>query len=223
MLLWPELLEPCWVFNSCMSALIAAYCVVVFLTSCSRTALSLVAAYTMLSMSPLKESINSSAGMGPSGGTWARLLDAAGCTVSSCTVYLLCNIPWMFAAALADPKESAEGLEFQMTRSSNSCASSKWDFHFSQVRSSRGNPLNLGHFSGKIFYVRREWDVTATSHASVMARPSHLAFRCASSPRVMNSGTLGSSTHQDNIPCWVLMKLIALPPVLVAPRWLRIS
>ena len=147
----PDLLEPCWGFNSCKSALIAAYCVVVFATSCSRTALSLVAADAMISMSLLKESINSSAGMAPGGVTWARLLDAAGCTVSP-----LFEISWMFTAALDEPKESAEGLEFRMTPSSTSCASWKWDFHFSQVRSSQGNPSNLGHLSGELFSARRE-------------------------------------------------------------------
>ena len=103
------------------------------MTSCSRTALSLVAADTMLSMILLKESINASAGMAPGGGIWSRLLDVAGCTVSP-----LCDILWMFAAALAEPKESTEGLECRITRSSASCASWKWDFHFSQVRSNRG-------------------------------------------------------------------------------------
>ena len=87
--------------------MITAYYVVIFVTSCSKTALSLVAADAMLSMSPLKESIKSSAGMAPGGGTWARLMDAAGWTV-----YLLCEIPCMFAVALDDPKESTEGLEF---------------------------------------------------------------------------------------------------------------
>ena len=126
---WPvlglqtELLEPRWGLNSCRSAWVAASCVVVFVTSSSRTALSLVAADAMLSMIPLKESMNSSSGMAPGGGT----------------VSMLCNIPWMCAAALAEPKESAEGLECQMTRSSASCASWKWDFHFSQVWSSRGD------------------------------------------------------------------------------------
>ena len=84
--------------------MVAAYCVVVFLTSCSRTALSLVAADAMLSMSPLKESTNSSAGIAPGGGTWARLMDVAGRIVSP-----LCEIPWVCAAALAEPKESADG------------------------------------------------------------------------------------------------------------------
>ena len=104
--LWLELLKLRWGLNSCRSALIVAYYAVVFVTSCSRTALSLVAADAMLSMSLLKESINYSAVMAPGGGTWARLLDAADCTVSP-----LCKIQWIFAAALADMKESAEGLE----------------------------------------------------------------------------------------------------------------
>ena len=87
------------------------------MTSCSRTSLTLVAANAMLSMSPLKESINSSDRMPPDGGTWAQLLDVAGCTVSP-----LYKIPWMFAAALAETKESAEGLECRMTHLSASCA-----------------------------------------------------------------------------------------------------
>ena len=86
--------------------MIAAYCVVVFVTSCSRTVLFLVAADDMLSMSPMKGSINSSTRISHGGGTWERLLDVAGRTVS-----LLYEIPWMCAAALAKPKESAEGLE----------------------------------------------------------------------------------------------------------------
>ena len=44
-----ELLEPRWDFNSCRRALIEVYYVVVVATSCSRTALSLVAADAMLS------------------------------------------------------------------------------------------------------------------------------------------------------------------------------
>ena len=106
MRLWLELLKLRWGLNSCRSALIVEYYVVVFVTRFSRTALSLVAADAMLSMSPLKESINSSAVMAPGGGTWARLLDAADFTVSP-----LCEIQWIFAAALDDLKESAEGLE----------------------------------------------------------------------------------------------------------------
>ena len=156
--------------------------------------------------------------MAPGSGTWARLLDAAGCTVSP-----LCDIPWMFATALAKPKESTEGLEFRITRLSAYCASWKWDFHFYQFRLSRGSPSNLGRLSGKIFSARRERYATATSHASEMARPDRLAFRYAPSQRVMNSGNLGSSTHQDNITCWSPMTLIASPPMLVAPRWSRIS
>ena len=109
-----------------------------------------------------------------------------------------------------------------MTRSSASCTPWKWDFHFSQVRLSRSNPSNLGSLSGKIFPARRERDATATSHASDIARPARLSFRCASSQQVINSGTCGSSTHQDNIPCWSPITLIASPPVLVDPRWLRI-
>ena len=69
--LQPKLLEPRWGFNSCRNAFISTYCVVVVVTSCSRTALSLVAAEAMLSMSPLKESMNSSAGIAPGGGNWA--------------------------------------------------------------------------------------------------------------------------------------------------------
>ena len=214
----PELLEPLWGFNSCRSALIAAYCVVVFVTSCYTTASLLVASDAMLSMSTLKESMNSSAGMAPGDGTWARLLDAAGCTVSP-----LCKILCIFAAALAKPKESAEVLEFRMMRSSASCASWKWDFHFPQLRSSRGNPSNLSFLLGNLFSERRERDTMATSHASYMARPDRLAFRCESSQRVMNSGTLGSLTHQDNIPCWSPMTSITSPPVLVAMRRPRIS
>ena len=106
LVLRPELLDPCCDFNSFRRALIAVYCVVVVATSCSRTALSLVAADAILSFSPLKELMNSSSGMSPGGGPWARLLDATGCTVS-----LLCDIPWMLTAALSEPKESAEGLE----------------------------------------------------------------------------------------------------------------
>ena len=70
--------------------MIVAYCVVVVVTSCYRTALSLVAADAMFSMSPVKELMNSSAGIAPGGGTWARLLDVAGRTVSPS-----CKIPWM--------------------------------------------------------------------------------------------------------------------------------
>ena len=135
----------------------------------------------------------------------------------------LYEIPWMCAAALSNPKESAEVLERRMTRLSASRASWKWDFHFSQVWSSRGNPLDLDRSSGKLFSVRRERNVTATIQASDIARPACLDFCCASLQRVMNYGTLWSSTHQDNIPCWVLMTSIASPPVLVAPSWLRIS
>ena len=164
-------------------------------------------------MIPLKESMNASDGMAPGGETWAWLWDAAGCTVSP-----LCEIPWMLAAALADPKESAEGLEYRMTRLSASCVSWKWVFHFFQVRSSQGNPSNLGRSSGNIFSARRELDARATSHASEMKRPALLAFCCASLQRVTNSVTLGSSTHQDYIPCWSLMTSIASPPVRVAPR-----
>ena len=71
----PESLKLRWGLNSCRINLITAYCVVVFVTSCSRTALSLVAADDMLSMSPLKESMNSSDRIAPGGGTWVRLLD----------------------------------------------------------------------------------------------------------------------------------------------------
>ena len=197
LILQPDLLEPRWDFNSCRRTLSSVYCVVVVATSCYRTALPLVAAYDLLFISPLKELMNLSAGMAPGGGPWARLLDAAGCMVSP-----LCEIPWILALALADPKESAEGLEFRMTRSRASCASWKWDFHFSQVRSSQGNPSNLGHSSGNFFSARSEWDATATSHASDMARPAHLAFLWASSQQVTNSGILEYSTHQDSIHCW---------------------
>ena len=114
----PELLEPRWVFNSYRSIFIAVYCVVVLATSCSRTALSLVAADAMLSMSPLKESMNASAGMTTGGGTWAWIHDAPGCTVSP-----LYEILWMLTAALDDLKESAEELKFRMTRSSASSES----------------------------------------------------------------------------------------------------
>ena len=172
----------------------------------------------MLSMSPLKDSVNSSAGIDPSGGTWARLLDVAGRTVSP-----LCEIPWMCTAALANPKESAEGLEFRMTRSIPSCASWEWGFHFYHTHSSRINPLNLGRLPGNIFSARRERDATATSYASDTARSICLAFCCASSQRVINSCTRGYLTHQDNILCWSPMASIASPPVLVAPRWSRIS
>ena len=213
LVLRPDLLEPRWGFNSCRSAFIEVYCVVVFTTSCYRTALSLVTADTMLSMSPLKESINSSARMASGGGTWARLVGAAGCTVSP-----LCDILWIFAAALAEPKESAEGLEFRMTRLSASCASWKWDLHFYQVRSSQGNPLNLGRSSGKFFSARRERDATETSHAYKVAGKARLAFHCVSLQRVINYETIGSSTYQDNIPCWSPVTSIASPPVLVAPR-----
>ena len=149
----------------------------------------------MVSMSPLRELINSNVEMAPGGGTWSRLMDIAGRTVS-----LSCEILWMFVAALANPKESAEGLECQMKRSSASCASWKWGFHFYQVRWIRGNPLNLDRLSGNIFSARRERDATETSHASDIARPDRLDFHCASSQREMNYGNLGSSTHQDNIP-----------------------
>ena len=108
-----------------------------------------------------------------------------------------------------------------MTRSSASCASWKWDFQFSQVRSSCSNPSNLGRSSGKVFSASRERDATATSHASNIARPARLAFRCASSQRVINSGTHRSSNHQDNIPCWRPITSITSPTVLVSPRWSR--
>ena len=78
----PKLLDPRWGLNSCRSVLIAAYCIFVFVTSYSRTSLSLVAEDSMLSMSPLKESINSSARIAPGGGTWAQFLDVAGRTLS---------------------------------------------------------------------------------------------------------------------------------------------
>ena len=173
-------------------------------TSCSRTALSLVAADAMLSMSFLKDSMKLSAGIAPGGGTWVTPLIVDGCTPSP-----LCAIPWICEAAFADPKESAEGLELHMTRLRASCASWKWDFHFSQVRSSCSNPSNLGCSSGKVFSESRDRDATATSHASNIARPACLAFRCASSQWVINSGTHGSSTHQDNIPCWSPITSIA--------------
>ena len=56
-----------------------------------------------------------------------------------------------------------------------------------------------------------------TSHASKMARPACLDFRWTSSQRVTNSGTLGSSTPQEDIPCWRLMTFITSLPVLVVP------
>ena len=142
----PELLEPRWSLNSCSSALIIAYCVVVVVTSCSRTDLLLVSVEAKLSMNPLKKSMKSSTGAAPGGGTWVRPLFVAGHT--ACTV---CAISWMCAAAFSDPKESAEEFNWRMTRSSTSCASWKWDFHFSQVWSIRGNTSNLGRSSGKIF------------------------------------------------------------------------
>ena len=76
---------------------------VVLATSCPRTAFSLVAADAMLSMSPLKELINSSARIAPGDGPWAQLLDASGCMVS-----LLCEILLMLAVVLSEPKESAK-------------------------------------------------------------------------------------------------------------------
>ena len=195
-----------------------AYCVVVVVTSCYRTALSLVAADAMLSTSPLKDSMNSSAGIAPGRGTWAPPLVVAVRMASP-----LCVISWMCAAAFAKTKESAEGLEFQMTLSSVSFASWNWDFHFYHVRSIRGNPSNLGCLSGKLFSARRERDATATSHTYEISRPDRVAFLCASLQQVMNSGTRGSSTHQDNILCWRPITSIASPTVLVAPRWSRIS
>ena len=107
--------------------------------------------------------------------------------------------------------------------SSASCASWKWDFHFSQCRPSRGNPSNLGCLSGKIYSARRERDATAKSHASEIARPALVALLRAYSQRVMNYWTRRSSTHQYNIPCWRHIMSIASPPVLVAPRWYRRS
>ena len=77
-----ELLEPCWGFNSYRSILVAVYCVVVVVTSCSKTALSLVAADAMLYMSPLEESMKSSSGIVPGVGIWARPLVVSGCTGS---------------------------------------------------------------------------------------------------------------------------------------------
>ena len=172
----------------------------------------------MFSTSQLKESMNLSAGITPGGGTWVSLLNVSGPTVS-----LLCKIPWMCAVALDDPKESAEGLECRMTRSSVSCASWKWDFHFSQFRSSCGNPSNLGRSSGNVFLAKRERDAIETSHASDIARPASLAFRFTYLQRVINDETCGSSTHQDNILYWRPITLIASPPVLVSPMWSRIS
>ena len=102
----PELLEPRWGFNSCRSALIAAYCVIMVTTSYSRTALLLFAKEAMLSMSPLKDSMKSSKGIAPGGGTWTRPLFVAGRMASP-----FCAITWMCASAFAEPKESAEGLE----------------------------------------------------------------------------------------------------------------
>ena len=61
----------------------------------------------------------------------------------------------------------------------------------------------------------------ATSHTYDIANPACVAFLCASSQRVMNFGTRGSLTHQDNIPCWRPIILIASTPILVAPSWLR--
>ena len=166
-----EVLEPRWGFISCSTTLIAAYCVVVVVTRCLRTALSLVAADTMLSMSLLNDSMNPSVGIAPGGGSWKRTLIVVGQKAS-----LPCAIPWMSAAVFAELKESVE---------------------------------------------RREWYATETSHSSEMARPDRVAFLCASSQRVMNSGTCGSSTHQYNIPFWTPITSIAYPPVLISPRWLR--
>ena len=101
----PELLEPCWSFISCSSALIAAYCMVMVGTSCSITDLSLVASDTMLLMSPLKDSMKLSAGISTGGVTWMRLLFFAGLKASP-----FCAIPWMYADALVEPKESTVGL-----------------------------------------------------------------------------------------------------------------
>ena len=186
-----EFLELSWGFISCSSALIVAYCVVVVVTICSRTALPLVASDAMLSMILLNDSVKTSAGIAPGRGSWKRTLFVVGQNAS-----LSHKIPWMSAAMFAEPKESAEGLEWQMTRLSTSCASWKWDFHFAQVRLSCGNPSNLGRSSGKLFSARREWYATATSHLSDIASLDRVAFRCASSQRVMNSGTCGSSNHQ---------------------------
>ena len=166
------------------------YCVAVVVTGCSIKALSLVAVNAMLSMSPLNDLLESSAGIAPGGGTWTRTLLVVGRTSSS-----FCEIPWMFVAAFAELNRSVEGLEWRMTCSSASCASWKWDFQFYQYRLSRVKPSNLCRSSGNLFSARREWDATATSHASKIARPACVVFLCASSQRVMNSGTLGSSTH----------------------------
>ena len=157
--------------------------------------------------------MKSSVVIAPGGGTWTQPLFVAGCTASP-----FCEIPWMFAAAFAETKESAEGLEWRMTRLNAYCASWKWDFHFYQVWSSRGNPSKLGRSSGKLYSARREWGVTATSHSYKIARPAHVAFRCDSSQQVMNSGTRGSSTHQDNIPFWRPITSISSPPMIVALR-----
>ena len=108
-------------------------------------------------------------------------------------------------------------------RLSTSCASWKWDFRFAQVRLSCGNPSNLGCSLGKLFSTRRERYATATRHSSEMASLDRITFRCSSSQRMINFGTRRSSTHQDNIPCWTPITSIVSLPVLVAPRWLRIS
>ena len=91
---------------SCSSDLIAAYCVVVVVTSCSRTDLSLVAADVMLSMSPLNDLMKPSAGIAPGEVSCKRTLFVVGQKAS-----LYCAIPWIFVAVFAKPKESAEGLE----------------------------------------------------------------------------------------------------------------
>ena len=100
----PDLLEPRWVFNSCRSAFIVAYCVVLVLKRCSRTSLLLVAADAMLSMSLIKESTKLSAGIAPGGGTWVQLLDVSGRTLSP-----LCDIPWIYTAALTSQKNLRRG------------------------------------------------------------------------------------------------------------------
>ena len=78
---------------------------VVLVTRCSITALSLVAVEAMLSMSPLNDSMKLSSGIASSAGTWKRSLFVAGHKLS-----LFCAIPWMSASTFAEPKESAEGL-----------------------------------------------------------------------------------------------------------------
>ena len=68
--------------------------------------MSLVAADAMLSMSPLNDSMKTSAGIAPGGGSWKQTLFVVGKKAS-----LSYAIPWMSAAVFVEPKESTEGLE----------------------------------------------------------------------------------------------------------------